>query len=747
MAEAKILITAVDQTRLAIDSAKRNLAGLSAQASSLTALMGGLGLAVTTAFTGASLAGGLAVLDQLDALQERTGISVEKLSSLRVAAQLSDTSLEALAVGIKKLSTNMADALGGGKEAQAKFASLGITPEQLGRFKTADELLLVLADRFRTYEDGAKKNALATEFFGKRGEEMIGMLNRGSAGLKDMATEAQQLGVVFGGDLAKQASDFNDNLERIKLAAEGAKVGLLQEMLPALIRITNELIEGRKAFGGWLAFASEMAFKRNPFDSWSDSAKKAGDNVALLQAQIKQIESGQRSVSETGGGAAFVGPSGSNKSATNAIRLEALKKSLAEELKRQQYFDKLGFDNVKAEAARLENAFNGGTEKTEAPTITKAGSARAPDHFADNFINQLITEYANLSGTMSRTDEVTRKLDTATEKFTATQRTTIIGLAEQIDAEKRRIESAKNIAELTASQLDAEERLQDAHYAALATLEEMARKESFELGLLNQLPRAIDRARFARELDTKVRLAEAALVARGLQAGWDEIRMHEERAKILREASAAQSDFDKIQADSLDKERNPLRGMAEAAKDYLEELEKTGNAMKDTVTGVFKGMEDAAVDFFRTGKLSVSSFADSIVSDITRIIVKQKLIKPLAESIGGGFGGGFGGGGGGNFFTDFLGSLVGRATGGPVSAGGMYRVNEVGPELLNVAGKQYLMMGNQGGSVTPNGGEGRAGNSVSITVNQSFAPGTNRATTLQAAADARRQLEYSGRNL
>lgn len=56
---------------------------------------------------------------------------------------------------------------------------------------------------------------------------------------------------------------------------------------------------------------------------------------------------------------------------------------------------------------------------------------------------------------------------------------------------------------------------------------------------------------------------------------------------------------------------------------------------------------------------------------------------------------------------DVIGSLIGslsgaRAIGGPVSAGGLYQVNERGPELLSVAGKQYLMMGSQGGSVTPN---------------------------------------------
>jgi hypothetical protein len=44
----------------------------------------------------------------------------------------------------------------------------------------------------------------------------------------------------------------------------------------------------------------------------------------------------------------------------------------------------------------------------------------------------------------------------------------------------------------------------------------------------------------------------------------------------------------------------------------------------------------------------------------------------------------------------------GRADGGAVDSGHMYRVNERGPELLSSGGKDYLMMGSQGGHVTPN---------------------------------------------
>lgn len=71
-------------------------------------------------------------------------------------------------------------------------------------------------------------------------------------------------------------------------------------------------------------------------------------------------------------------------------------------------------------------------------------------------------------------------------------------------------------------------------------------------------------------------------------------------------------------------------------------------------------------------------------------------------------------------------------------ANSLYRVNENGPELFQASnGEQFLMTGPSGGSVKPNSG------GVVINVNQSFAPGTNRATTQQAAVQAGREINRS----
>jgi len=43
-----------------------------------------------------------------------------------------------------------------------------------------------------------------------------------------------------------------------------------------------------------------------------------------------------------------------------------------------------------------------------------------------------------------------------------------------------------------------------------------------------------------------------------------------------------------------------------------------------------------------------------------------------------------------------------QAGGGSVLPGMFYRVNENGPEMLSMSGKDYLMTGSQGGHITPN---------------------------------------------
>lgn len=81
-------------------------------------------------------------------------------------------------------------------------------------------------------------------------------------------------------------------------------------------------------------------------------------------------------------------------------------------------------------------------------------------------------------------------------------------------------------------------------------------------------------------------------------------------------------------------------GAQQAFKTYTEDLGNTAKAAQDMFTNAFKGIEDAMVNAFKTGKLSFSSMIDMMMQDVTRLIVRQALLKPLYSAMGlGGTGG------------------------------------------------------------------------------------------------------------
>lgn len=272
--DVKIVLSAEDKTKGAFDSAKRSLSGVSDAAKSLDGSV--LGLGANFAILGGAIVGALSVdgikgvintLDQLDDMAEKTGIAAESLSALRYAGEVVGTPLEALATGVRKLSLNMAAAAGGSKEQAMAFQALGISVKGLdGSLRGSDKVLGDIADRFAGFRDGPEKAALAVELFGKAGADMIPLLNKGSDGIKELKEEAARLGVVFGSDLTSAAAEFNDNLTKMRLSAEGFSAAVASQVLPTLNELAKVFIESKDGgnsfatmIGGGIKTALEAA--------------------------------------------------------------------------------------------------------------------------------------------------------------------------------------------------------------------------------------------------------------------------------------------------------------------------------------------------------------------------------------------------------------------------------------------------------------------------------------------------------
>ena len=251
--ETRIVLTAEDKTGNAFGAVRGKLSGLADEAKAVASGVGALGAAfgvlggvAAGAISVSALKGAVDMLDTLDDLSEKTGIATESLAALRYAGEVVGTPIEALATGVRKLSLNMAAAAGGGKEQAAAFQAIGVAFKNLdGSLRGSDAVLGDIASKFASFRDGPEKAALAVELFGKSGADLIPLLNKGAAGIADLRTEAERLGVVFSGDLAANAAEFNDNLKKIQLSGQAFGATMAAEVLPTLNELARLFLESK----------------------------------------------------------------------------------------------------------------------------------------------------------------------------------------------------------------------------------------------------------------------------------------------------------------------------------------------------------------------------------------------------------------------------------------------------------------------------------------------------------------------
>lgn len=212
----------------------------------------GAAAAVAFAAAGAAVAiglkGAIESADKLNKASQSIGMPVEELSKLKYAADLSDVSMESLGVSMGKLSKSMSAVAGGaaGPAAEA-FKALRIEVQNSdGSLKSNSVVLGEIAGKFKGYEDGAAKTALAIAIFGKAGAAMIPLLNQGKDGLAEASAEAERYGLVLDKRTAMAAEAFNDNLKRMSAITEGAWTQLAAKLLPTLEGLSKILLTNKE---------------------------------------------------------------------------------------------------------------------------------------------------------------------------------------------------------------------------------------------------------------------------------------------------------------------------------------------------------------------------------------------------------------------------------------------------------------------------------------------------------------------
>ena len=126
-------------------------------------------------------------------MADQTGIAANTLQAYVNAGKLAGVSQETIDKGLRRLAQSMREADQGVATYKDSFDALGISVRATdGTFKTSQQVLGEVADKFATMENGATKAAIAMEIFGRSGASLINLLNGGAASLEEFNYEVSE---------------------------------------------------------------------------------------------------------------------------------------------------------------------------------------------------------------------------------------------------------------------------------------------------------------------------------------------------------------------------------------------------------------------------------------------------------------------------------------------------------------------------------------------------------------------------
>jgi hypothetical protein len=229
-----------------IGEAKEHIVAFGEEASNLTAIFSEVGEAIAVAFAVEKIAAFAEKMADLGLQTERAsiilGMPAEKIGGMKLIAEASGQSLESLSMAFARLSRNVLDQTPNAKRA---LDALGISFGEL-KNKSATDQLGIFADKFAGIENGATKDAIAMELFGRAGVRMLPMLNEGAEGIAKWNDIAARSGDTISKEVLPKFKEMHWALVEFGAAMEGSSIAIFLKFQGVLVGATkyiNDMIE------------------------------------------------------------------------------------------------------------------------------------------------------------------------------------------------------------------------------------------------------------------------------------------------------------------------------------------------------------------------------------------------------------------------------------------------------------------------------------------------------------------------
>lgn len=210
-----------------------------------------VGLATAVAGAGATMvsmaksSGKMA--DDLMTLSAQTNVSTDTLQKWDYAAKFIDTDVSTMTGAMAKMTK--------GLDSNAdSFKKLGVaTTDSSGKLRSQEDIFMDSIDALGKISNETERDAMSMQLFGKSAQELNPLIKAGSEQLRSLGEEAQNAGLIVGGDVLSKFGSFDDTMERMGAKLTGVKNNITQLFMPAISGMAAPIEEAIGGISGILS--------------------------------------------------------------------------------------------------------------------------------------------------------------------------------------------------------------------------------------------------------------------------------------------------------------------------------------------------------------------------------------------------------------------------------------------------------------------------------------------------------------
>jgi hypothetical protein len=181
-------------------------------------------------------------IDALGKTADKIGVTTEALGAMRHAADLTGVSTSTMDMALQRFTRRASEAARGTGEAKGALRELGIDARELVQLPL-DEQMGLVADSMGNVGTQSDRVRLAMKLFDSEGVALLQTLKGGSAGLQQMADEAERLGLTLDRADVAMVEAANDEITRAMAVLEGLANQVSVALAPFIGEVANQFAQ------------------------------------------------------------------------------------------------------------------------------------------------------------------------------------------------------------------------------------------------------------------------------------------------------------------------------------------------------------------------------------------------------------------------------------------------------------------------------------------------------------------------